>query len=498
MNTEWRETREDLLLKEARDKGLIRSENDECADIRITDKKYSEYTKLKAGVQSGSAWDRDLPNAPFVWGARKDIIGLVPEVLAYWYDQRLIQKAKMEKAYEEGDIETAEHYNRLQHVKKIQLNSAYGALGNRYSHFFNLALAECTTLGGQGITKHMMSEIGLFQDNNYDINAGSIIYGDTDSCYFEIYHVQNNREAVVYADHISETVNKTFKKYMIDNHNCDEERALRIQAGREVVADRSLFVDKKRYAMHIIDNEGKPTDKIKVMGLEVKQSSTPVKVQIFLGEILEGILRGETEEDLDSVIRGFREDFFNTLGLEDFGMPKGLKGIEDYNNRLMLRSLMDRQDRFDTGSIIESDELNSFENRLLRDLKNNKTRDDKDRTRWDIIAKGKKISVPGHVQASMNWNQVLKEKNDRTRTQIVSGMKIRIYYLKPNPWGFESISIPTDEQDIPGWFRDLPFDLEKMGSVLIDQKLKATYQATGWKIPKYGVSVSQSEGLFEF
>ena len=189
-------------------------------------------------------WTNKEKGTKQCWGARRDIVGLVPEVLSYWIDQRKELQAKMKSAKDEERA----YYKRLQHVKKIQLNSAYGALGNQYSHFYNVALAEACTFGGQAIMKHMMKVIGSLVDNRgqtgdeaHDLNAPSIIYGDTDSCYFKLSDVENKKEAIICADNIAGEVNKTFKNFMITNHNCDETRADKIQAEREIVADRSLF-----------------------------------------------------------------------------------------------------------------------------------------------------------------------------------------------------------------------------------------------------------------
>ena len=40
-------------------------------------------------------------------------------------------------------------YKNLQLAKKVQLNSAYGAVGNKYFRFFDVRKAEAITLSGQ-------------------------------------------------------------------------------------------------------------------------------------------------------------------------------------------------------------------------------------------------------------------------------------------------------------------------------------------------------------
>jgi len=446
-------------------------------------------------------WTNEEKGTKHCWGARKDIIGLVPEVLSYWIDQRLELQAKMKSV---GDEERA-YYKRLQHVKKIQLNSAYGALGNKYSHFFNLALAEACTFGSRGIMKHMFKTIGYLVDDHeqtgdeiHELNAPSIIYGDTDSCYFKLSDVKNDKEAIIYSDYIATEVNRTFQNFMIVNHSCDEARASKIKAEREIVADRSLFVDKKRYAMHVINDRGDKVDKMKVMGLEVVQSSTPKIIQTFLSDILNGVLKDKKDEkETAKTVHAFRRKFYNDLELEDFGMPIGVKKIEDYANRILVRKLLARQEECINESFVSGKRLTREEEEIIMEAQRDRSIDPNNgKTRWQLITDSR--TVPGHVQASLNWNSVLREREDKIRTKVSSGMKIRVYYLKQNRWEFKSIAIPTDEPEIPDWFRELPFDMKKMGEVLIDQKLKSIYSALKWDMPKEATDDVQFEGFMQF
>jgi len=445
-------------------------------------------------------WDKKMAwETGIRWGARKDIIGLVPEVSTYWLDQRVELKKKMKEATTK---EEKAYYKRLQHVKKIQLNSAYGALANQYSHFYNLAFAEAITFGGQGIVKHMIKTIGIMvddhhptQDEHKDLNTPSIIYGDTDSCYFDLPDVESPQEAIVYADYIAQEVNKTFPEYMIYVHGCDARRANRIKAGREIVADRSLFVDKKRYALHVID-DGSSVDKLEIKGLEVVQSSTPKVIQELLRNILVSILQDKkNEKEIAEIVHTFRQRFNQDLSLEEIGMPKGIKGIEDYADRIRIRELWARKKRIEAGFSNEKP-LTEEEENDLREALRSKAIDpvSKKTRRQQIEGKG----CPGHVLASLNWNQMLDETGDKTRSKIASGMKIKVYYLLKNSHEFTCIAIPTDEVDVPQWFRDLPFDMKKMGKVLIDSKLKAMYASLKWAIPKEGTDDTTFEGFIEF
>jgi DNA polymerase elongation subunit (family B) len=420
------------------------------------------------------------------WGARKDKIGLVPEVLSYWYEQRKVLQDKMAKA---KTPEEKEHYKRMQHIKKIQLNSAYGALGNKYSHFFNLALAESCTLGGQGIVKHMIKTVGeVIDDTVNDLYSPSVIYGDTDSCYFQLPGAETEKEAAVYADYIARKMNKTFVSYMENTHNCDLERAKKIEAARENVARSSLFLDKKRYAMKVINTEGEKVDYLKIMGLEIVQSSTPKMIQDFLREIVVSVLDFKKKELVDKIVIDFRENFHKKLTVEEIGMPRGVNKVEDYGERILVRALIEKQKKSVSNDLYAGKDLTTEERVILH-------RAQSDRNRWDII--NNKTTIPGHVQASLNWNQILDEKKDRATMRIISGFKIRVYYLNPgNEWGFTNIAIPVDIPEMPDWFQRLSFDREKMAEVLVDKKIKAIYSVLNWKVPKEGAQ--RAESFFEF
>ena len=87
---------------------------------------------------------------------RKDIHGFLPEMMQKIYDERTIYKKKMLIAKQEDEKKpTAKlkrdisKFNNIQMARKIQLNSAYGAIGNQYFRYYNLANAEAITLSGQ-------------------------------------------------------------------------------------------------------------------------------------------------------------------------------------------------------------------------------------------------------------------------------------------------------------------------------------------------------------
>ena len=92
------------------------------------------------------------------------------------------------------------------------------------------------------------------------------MYGDTDSTYF-LTHARNQEEAIMIADAVADKVNASYPAFMRDAFLCNPGFDDIIKCGREIVSDRGIFVDKKRYILHLVDLDGKPVDKMKVMGL---------------------------------------------------------------------------------------------------------------------------------------------------------------------------------------------------------------------------------------
>ena len=87
---------------------------------------------------------------------RKDVRGFLPELMEKIYKDRTIYKKKMlaaKQEYEKKKTKTLEkeiaRCNNIQMARKIQLNSAYGAIGNEYFRYYKLENAEAITLSGQ-------------------------------------------------------------------------------------------------------------------------------------------------------------------------------------------------------------------------------------------------------------------------------------------------------------------------------------------------------------
>lgn len=91
---------------------------------------------------------------------RTDVDSIAAKVLADWFTKRKSVKKLMEKAFEDGNVELGEHYNRMQHSLKILLNSLYGCYainGWRYTDGRKI-LSSAITLAGQRFIKESIKE----------------------------------------------------------------------------------------------------------------------------------------------------------------------------------------------------------------------------------------------------------------------------------------------------------------------------------------------------
>jgi hypothetical protein len=218
------------------------------------------------------------------------------------------------------------------------------------------------------------------------------------------------------------------------------------------VADRGLFITKKRYAVNAIDIEGQRYDvsgrpgKTKATGLDLKRSDTPRVIQDFLLEILNKVLAGADRDTVVERIREFKYQFRERPAWEK-GSPKRVNNLTAYG-----------------------------------------------------AAESKKgrTNMPGHVRAALNWNQMRRMNGDNYSMQIVDGMKTIVCKLKSNPLGWTSIGYPTDEQRLPTWFTELPFDDSAMEATVVDGKLDNLLGVLDWDLASVTNTDNTFTSLFDF
>jgi len=442
---------------------------------------YTAVMESKAGVEITIDWEGDAgstthsaeevwnmifnSNQPWILSANGTIFSfekeaIVPSLLKRWYAERKELQAKKKEA---TDPEEIAFWDKRQLVKKINLNSLYGALLNPGCRFFDKRIGQSTTLTGRTIAKHMDAFINECITGVYDHVGEAIIYGDTDSCYFSAWPVVkdevaagtmewNKDIAIQLYDNISDQVNESFPGMMERAFHVPRHMGEVIKGGRELVAEKGLFIKKKRYAVLITDLEGKRLDvdgkpgKVKAMGLDLKRSDTPKVVQDFLSDILLDVLTGSQRDHIIEKVREFKIKFQERPAWEK-GTPKRVNNLTKYTA---------------------------------------------------AEAKEGRANMPGHVRAAINWNNLKRMHGDNYSTSIVDGMKTIVCKLRDNPLGYTSVGYPTDELHIPQWFKDLPFDDSKMEAGIVDQKVENLLGVLEWQISENTDINTTFDSLFTF
>ena len=369
--------------------------------------------------------------------------GFLPEILENLYDERVLWKNKMiehQKEFETTDDprrkqelnrKIAIAYNN-QMVRKISLNSAYGAIGNEWFRYFELSLAEAVTSSGQLAIKWVEKAVNMYLNNILGTEDDYVVAIDTDSIYVrfdELIKKVNPQNPIEFLDQVAngkmqEVINKCYED-LADYTNAYQNKMV---MGREVIADKGIWTAKKRYILNVHDNEGVRLQepKLKMMGIETAKSSTPAWVREKLEDALKVVMKGDEKlvhEFVDNARKEFKE-----LDPYDIAFPRRVNNIFEYENAVT------------------------------------------------IYKKG----TPMHVRASILFNHLVRQKGlDMQFEPIQSGENIRFLYLKtPNPI----------KENVIGFINTLPREFELHSYVDYDlqfdksfiEPLKLILEKIGW------------------
>ena len=281
---------------------------------------------------------------------RKDIHGFLPEMMQKIYDERVQSKKLMLMAKQEyekvptKDLEKSiSKYNNIQMARKIQLNSAYGAIGNQYFRYYNLRNAEAITLSGQVSIRWIENKVNGYLNKLLNSNEKDyVIASDTDSIYIclddlvtKVYGDKEvSQEKVV--DFLDKACKEKIEPFIDRSYtelaeytNAYEQKMF---MKRENIAARGIWTAKKRYILNVWDSEGVRYNqpKLKMMGIEAVKSSTPMPCRKAIKDALNIMMTGEQDE-LIKFIDGFKKEFYS-LPPEDIAFPRSVNGLRKFKS----------------------------------------------------------------------------------------------------------------------------------------------------------------------
>ena len=381
---------------------------------------------------------------------RKDVRGFLPELMEKIYKDRTVFKKKMlaaKQEYEKTPTKTLEkeiaRCNNIQMARKIQLNSAYGAIGNQYFRYYKLANAEAITLSGQVSIRWIENKVNgylnkLLQTEEVDY----VIASDTDSIYLNMGPLvtkffgnkSDDKNAIVSIldkickDKLEPFIESSYQELAEYVSAYDQMMFMK----RENIAERGIWTAKKRYILNVWNSEGVQYNepKLKMMGIEAVKSSTPAPCRQMIKDGLKLMMNG-TEDNVIDFIEECRVKF-RSLPPEEIAFPRTASDIRKYHSSS------------------------------------------------DIYTKG----TPIHCRGALLFNHYVKQKKLTNKYSLISnGEKIKFLYLKkPNIIQENIISFIQDFPRELGLDKYIDYDLQFEKSFV--EPLKSILDAIGWSVEK--------------
>jgi len=438
--------------------GVITSKTDEEVKLRHVSGKVYTLTadKFKNFVEKECI---AISSANVCFTQKKK--GVMPEILDYYYNKRQSIRKDLKTLKKEyanfTDLKLQEairiklnidQLDAKQMCIKVFINSIYGYFGNKNASFGDDDIASSITLTGQAVIKHSNELLKQFIKTRSpgitdDALSKCIIYNDTDSSYVSI--------KPLYTGDLQFKVGNKLTKYTLDTVNEIEaylnkevkvwgdktfnSKDCRFIFKREAIADTGIFLQKKRYVLHILDDEGIPCDKYKYTGVEVVRSTMPKAIKPYVKKIIETMISTKSIGETNKILNETYE-IFKSLSPEDIAFVSGLNGLEKH---------VDKCDGFNT-------------------------------------AKG----MPCHAKAAYMHNLLLERFNITTKYEkISSGDKVRYFYVRlPNSYNITAIAY---KYYYPEEFKQIfEPDYNEMFEKHIFSVIDRFYQNVNWVAQKPG------------
>ena len=275
-------------------------------------------------------------------------------------------------------------------------------------------------------------------------------YVDTDSNYFNaeplLKHLYPNFEEMgeEEKDDVLEQVALKYQDIITGYYDelardCFNVQEHRLEMKTECVIRSAYFRATSRYAQWITKQEGIAKESLDIKGLEFRKANFPPIFGKFFNDILEMILKGTKQKEIDDLILNFRKEIMSKdTDITLLGNPTSVKTLNEY---------IGRKPR--AGEVMTE------------------------------IKKG----APANVKAAIRYNDLLKFWNIKGHSEIVQGDKIKWIYLKDNPYKIEAIGfLSFDMPDKMRTFLNDYADRKKSFETILQSKLENFYNDLGWTL----------------
>ena len=332
-------------------------------------------------------------------------------------------------------------FSNFQMVRKICLNSLYGAIGNNYFRHYRLENAEAITCTGQVAIRWIERKINEYVNTTLKTEGVDyVIASDTDSIYLnlgplvDLVGIKDPQRTVdvlnqFCKDKIEPFIDVSYKE-LSDYLNCYEETLV---MKRECIAERGIWTAKKRYILNVWDNEGVRYDepKLKMMGIEAVKSSTPAPCRKYIKECLH-LIMSATEKDVIDYITEMKKNY-NELSPEEIAFPRTANNISKFRDPTTM------------------------------------------------YRKG----TPFHIRGAIMFNHLVKQKEvDHKYNMIQDGEKIKFVQLKtPNPTGQNVIAFINTLPKELDLHRYVDYDIMYRKSFI--DPLQTILDSIGWKTEEH-------------
>jgi DNA polymerase elongation subunit (family B) len=377
-----------------------------------------------------------LTKAGFLFSQKKR--GLVPEFLDNLYSKRKEMKNRMLDCRKNKDKEGEQKFDSIQYAYKIHLNSLYGYMLNKYAPLGDEDIGTSVTLTGQTVIKKSKDLFCEYlrvklPDISESAIEESFIYSDTDSVYVSLKHLGhdiNSNEFYSSCDELEKYINDNISEWAIKFLRSEDPRFV---FKRESICDNGIFIGKKYYVLHMLDDEGVKVDKFKYKGVDVVKTTMPKKVKPYVKKVIEHMIATQSFKETNDLFNEAYEEF-KKLPITDIAKISGMNNYSEYSARC--------------------NGMNT--------------------------AKG----MPSHLKAAY-YHDLIVEQNvwSSKYEKFKNGDKVKMVYIKkPNKYDLNMIGF---KGDWPEEFDSIfTVDYELMFGKVFYAAIERFYEAVGWKLRK--------------